>query len=184
MPIGAARLPIDYSISILILQLQYCHRARLLLFQLPLTCAALTAAVIAPLPQPAMKLTFRTINGTNFHVECEPDTPVGELKAKVEASQVSNTMPALNTYCYFSRCCCLDCSAAMQSGSAIGCKAHPYLRIVSQEALQSQNRRQLLTPQHLIVPIAEAVPRKPRHRFPQWRPMFPPALLIHLYHNM
>lgn len=34
-----------------------------------------------------MKLTFRTIKGTTFHVEAESTTTVGELKAGVESSQ-------------------------------------------------------------------------------------------------
>ncbi|KIZ02328.1 UV excision repair protein RAD23 [Monoraphidium neglectum] len=34
-----------------------------------------------------MELTFRTIGGKSFKIEAEPSATVGELKAKVEASQ-------------------------------------------------------------------------------------------------
>jgi hypothetical protein len=37
----------------------------------------------------AMKLTFRTINGSTFNVEAEGTTTVGDLKANVESSQGS-----------------------------------------------------------------------------------------------
>jgi UV excision repair protein RAD23 len=34
-----------------------------------------------------MKLTFRTIKGTTFNLDAEPETSVGDLKASLEAAQ-------------------------------------------------------------------------------------------------